>query len=219
MLIECICLFHSLSFCCGRFRKIAKSTVSFVMSALPSVRPSIFPFSCPQGTTLIPQDRFSWFLIFSILWKCVAKIQVSLKSHKNKGCFTVRPMYNSDTSCSVLLTMRKMFQTILVEEIKTIILYSIYFLRNFCVYKITRSTCVENIRPRMIIWRMRIACWVPKAKITPSECVILYCFSTATAVVWTWFGVTLYVHCACCLVSCEYVGGIWCDATTALLPF
>jgi len=39
---------------------------------------------------------------------------------------------------------------------------------------------VENSRPRMIIWRMRIARWVPTSKITPSEYVIFHCFSTAT---------------------------------------
>ena len=38
---------------------------------------------------------------------------------------------------------------------------------------------VENSRPRMIIWRMRIARWVPTSKITPSGYVIFHCFSTA----------------------------------------
>jgi transcriptional regulatory protein LevR len=47
----------------------------------------------------------------------------------------------------------------------------------------------------MTVWSMSIACWVPKAKITPSEFVIFYCFSTAKTVVRTRFYVTLYVHC------------------------
>ena len=32
---------------------------------------------------------------------------------------------------------------------------------------------VESNRPQMIIWRMRIACWVPKGTNTQSEYVIL----------------------------------------------
>jgi hypothetical protein len=32
---------------------------------------------------------------------------------------------------------------------------------------------VEADRPQMTIWRMRIACWVPKATDTHSGCVIL----------------------------------------------
>ena len=36
---------------------------------------------------------------------------------------------------------------------------------------------VERGRPQMTIWRMSIACWVPKAINTPSEYVILVAFS------------------------------------------
>jgi len=32
---------------------------------------------------------------------------------------------------------------------------------------------VESDRPRMMIWRMRVACWIPKATNTHSEYVIL----------------------------------------------
>jgi len=50
---------------------------------------------------------------------------------------------------------------------------------------------VEPERPQTTIWRMRIACWAPKATNTHSE----YCFSTATMVVRTRLNVTLYAHC------------------------
>jgi hypothetical protein len=40
-----------------------------------------------------------WFL--SIFWKSVEQIQVSLKSDKNKGCFTWRPTY---IFCHILLS-------------------------------------------------------------------------------------------------------------------
>ena len=47
----------------------------------------------------------------------------------------------------------------------------------------------------MTIWRMRIACWIPKATNTHSEYVNIYCFSSAKMVARTWLNMTLYVHC------------------------
>ena len=41
---------------------------------------------------------------------------------------------------------------------------------------------VETERPQMTIWRMRIACWIPKATNTHSECVILIAFPIAIMV-------------------------------------
>jgi len=35
---------------------------------------------------------------------------------------------------------------------------------------------VQRDRPRMTMWRMRIACWIPKATDTHSEYVILIAF-------------------------------------------
>jgi len=46
----------------------------------------------------------------------------------------------------------------------------------------------------MAIWRMRIACWIPKATDTLSLCNI-NCFFTTTMVARTPLNVTLYVHC------------------------
>jgi len=56
-----------------------------------------------------------------------------------------------------------MFQTKLVEKIKTHILCLKSLLENraFCVTM--WKTIVEAGRPLMTIWRMRIACWIPNA--------------------------------------------------------
>jgi len=35
---------------------------------------------------------------------------------------------------------------------------------------------VERGRPQMTVWRMRIACWIPKATNTHSGCVIIIAF-------------------------------------------
>jgi len=45
-----------------------------------------------------------------------------------------------------------------------------------------------------IIWRMRIAFWIPKAKDTHSEYAILI-FSKATTIMRKCLDVTLYIHC------------------------
>jgi hypothetical protein len=64
-----------------------------------------------------------------------------------------------------------MFQTKVVEKVKTHILCLVTFFHpeNLAVF-------VERGRPQMTIWRMRIACWIPKATDTHSEYVILIAF-------------------------------------------
>ena len=57
-----------------------------------------------------------------------------------------------------------MFQTKVVEKIKTPILGSItFFFENRAVYEIMWKNTVELGRPQMAILRMRIACWINKA--------------------------------------------------------
>jgi len=57
-----------------------------------------------------------------------------------------------------------MFQTNFVAKIKTHILYSvIFFFENYADYEKMWKNIVEQGRPQMIIWCMRIACWIPKA--------------------------------------------------------
>jgi len=56
-----------------------------------------------------------------------------------------------------------MFQTNVAEKIKTHISHSITFLENRAVYEILWKHIVEQDRPQMTVWHMRIACWIPKA--------------------------------------------------------
>jgi hypothetical protein len=51
---------------------------------------------CLHGTTRLPMDEFSWNLILGIFRKYFEKIQVSLKSDKNNGYFTWKPLYIFD---------------------------------------------------------------------------------------------------------------------------
>ena len=59
-----------------------------------------------------------------------------------------------------------MFPIKLVEKIETHILCCV------CVCEIMWKNVVGRDRPQMTIWRMRIACWIPKATNTHIGCVI-----------------------------------------------
>jgi len=71
-----------------------------------------------------------------------------------------------------------MLQTKVVEKIKTHILFSVtfFFSENRVVYEKMLKYFVERGRPQMTIWRMRVACWLPKATNTHSQYVILIAF-------------------------------------------
>jgi hypothetical protein len=69
-----------------RFRKLGKNDYYF-RHVCPSVH--------PDGTTRLLRNGFSWNLIFDFFFrKSAEKIQVTLKSDKNNGYFTWRPVYN-----------------------------------------------------------------------------------------------------------------------------
>ena len=71
-----------------------------------------------------------------------------------------------------------MFQIKVVEKIKTHILCSVTFFppENRAVYEIMWGNIVERDRAQMTIWRMRIACWIPKATDTHTWYLILIAF-------------------------------------------
>jgi len=73
----------------------------------------------------------------------------------------------------------KMFQTKVVEIINRHISYdffSFFFSKIVTFIKITWRNILEQNRPQIRIWCMRIACWVTKATNTLSEYVILIAF-------------------------------------------
>ena len=69
-----------------------------------------------------------------------------------------------------------MFQTKVVEKIKTHILCSITSPENGAVCEVMWKNIVQPDGPQMTIWRMRIACYRTKATNTHSEYVILLLF-------------------------------------------
>jgi hypothetical protein len=75
-----------------------------------------------------------------------------------------------------------MLQTKVVEKSETHILFSITFIFNHAVFEIMWENVVERGRPQTTKWRMRIACWIPKATNTHTGCVILISPPTALMV-------------------------------------
>jgi hypothetical protein len=76
--------FHFDSVICRRVRKIAKR----VYSIDTSVRPTVCVFVRPHGISRLALDGFRENLCFSMFLKSVEKIQVSLKSDKQKKYLT-----------------------------------------------------------------------------------------------------------------------------------
>jgi len=145
------------------------------MSGCPSVRPSVRQFI--WNNTAVTAWNFTKFDILSILRKPVDKIEVSLKPDMKSRYFTWRPIYIFDHIFPNSACNKKCFKVI--EEITANVLFSITFffiVENRSVYEIMLKNIVEPYRPQMTIWRMRIACWVPKVTKTHSEYVILIDF-------------------------------------------
>ena len=73
---------------------------------------------------------------------------------------------------SFVLRMGK-FSDKFVEKIKKHILFSgnFFFFENRAVYEIMWKNSVERGWTQMIMWRMRIACWIPKARNTQTQVV------------------------------------------------
>ena len=66
----------------------------------------------------------------------------------------------------------EIFQIKVVEKIKTRILCSVtFFFENHAVYEMMWKNTVERGRLQMTIWRMRLACWIPKATNTRTQVV------------------------------------------------
>jgi hypothetical protein len=69
-----------------------------------------------------------------------------------------------------------MFQTNVVEKIKTHFVFNTFFYENGAVNEIMWKNIVESGRPQMTIWRTSIACRIPKATNTHSQYVTLTAF-------------------------------------------
>ena len=125
---------------------------------------------------------------------------VSLKSDKNNGYFTRRIIYIFDhitlTSCQNKKSFKQKSQRKLKHAFYVQQHY--FFSLNSCRLWDNVETFWEPGRSEMTIWRMRIACCIPRATNTHSGYVILIDFPLQQ-----WLhertSVTLYAHCLSCV--------------------
>jgi len=78
--------------------------------------------------------------------------------------------------CSVLIRMKNVTDKNCREKSKHTFCVQYRFFENRTVYEIMWKNIGEPDSLQMIIWRMRIACWIPKATNTHSENVIFIAF-------------------------------------------
>ena len=144
-----------------RFYVLSKNCEKLLLaSPCMSVCPSSWNNSTSTGRIFMKVD------IWVFLKKSVWEIQVSLKSDKNNRYFTWRSIHIFD----------KVKQEICTENQNTHFTFHNYFPENRAVNEKIWKNTVQPDRPQMTIRRMRIACWIPEAKSTRSECVILVVF-------------------------------------------
>ena len=165
---------------------------------------SVFPSACPHGTTRFPLVGFRevWYLSF-FFRKLVEKIKVSFNSDKNDGYFTWRPVHIFDHMLTHFLKW-EVFQTKVAEKNKTHVLRSVTFFFNRSVYEIMWKDTVQPGRPQVTIWRMRIACWITKARNAHPEYVLLTAFPLQQQLHER--ASTLHSTYIACLVICNLTG-------------
>ena len=120
-------LLGKLSLFLGAFAELRQAAISFVMYAHPCF--------CPHGTTRLPLDGFAWN-VMSIFRKSVDKILVSLKSDKNNGYFTWRPIYIFNQISLNSSYKRNISRKSCSENQNTHFMFSYFFFENRAVYEI-----------------------------------------------------------------------------------
>ena len=106
-------------------------------------------------------------------------------------------------SRSVLLKIRNVSDKFCRESLNTHFVFSNFFFEILGVYETMWKNMVQPDRQQMIIWRMRIECWKPKATNAHSE-YLTHCFPMTTVVVGTRLNITVYVHCLSCFIMATF---------------
>jgi hypothetical protein len=102
--------------------------------------------------------------IWAFLENLLRTFQVSLKSDKNNGYITWR-LFTFMTSLWILFRMRNVLDKSCRENRNTHFSF-ITFFRKLCRFW---YYVVEAERPQMVIWRIRVACWISKATLAQTH--------------------------------------------------
>jgi hypothetical protein len=137
-----------------RVRKIANSNC-LLHYVCPSVCPSAMSNSAP--TTRIFMEFYIW-----VFFENLSRKSVSFKYDENSGYFTWSPIHTVVIQRSIIIRMRNVSDKICTESKKTHFIFSNFFRKSCRFWDKVKKT-------QMNIWRMRIACWIPKATNVLSE--------------------------------------------------
>jgi hypothetical protein len=129
---------------------------------------------------------FHEILYLNIFRKSLQKIQVSLKSGKNNGYFTWRPVhvfyhvslsFSQNTKSLSFSQNTKCLNKSCRDNQNTLFMFSNFLPpENRAMYEIMWKNTVQPDRLQMTIWRERIACWIAKTTNTQSEYVVIIAF-------------------------------------------
>jgi hypothetical protein len=177
----------------GVFAKLQKVTISFTMSACPSVPPSAWKNSVLTG------QIFKKKLYMSIFRKSVKKIQVSLKSDKNNSTLHEDQRTFFIITRSGLLRVGNVSDKSCRENQNTYFMFLQHFFQKLChlcdnvekYYTAGQITDDNMGHPNRMLDTYSY-------KHTLTIC-NTYCFSTATMVAQTSLNVTLHVPCLYCI--------------------
>jgi hypothetical protein len=103
----------------------------------------------------------TWYL--NIFYKPIEKIQVSIKSEKNDGCFTWSRFHIYDNISLNYSYEEKYFKSKVLRKSKyAFYIQHLFFKKNRAVYELISTNMVEPEKPQTATWR-RVACWISKA--------------------------------------------------------
>ena len=151
----------------GAFARLRKANISFM-----SVSLSLCPWS-DSATT----GRISWNFIFVYFLICRGNSSF-INILQVEQVFHMKINIHFWSYLAQFFLEWEMFQTKVVEKIKTHILYSVtpFFKKKSFRLWDNVENIVQPDRPRMTTWRMRISCWIPKTTNTHSEYVMLIAY-------------------------------------------
>jgi len=148
-----------------------KRLFSFVLSVRPSVRPSFNTSVYPPAWN--NSGSTGGIFIKFYVWVFFENLCRIFRSHYNRTRITGTLHEDRYTFfvISPRILLRIKVPEKIIEKVETYILFAItFFYENRAVYEIMwKKYILEPDRPRMVIWRMRIARWISKATDTHTQ--------------------------------------------------
>ena len=124
---------------------------------------------------------FHWKLIFVYFSKFCRENSNLIQIGNEQRALYMKTSTQFWSHLAQFFTERNIFQKKnVVQKLKTHAVCPITFFSKPCHFEIMRKNTAKRGRPQMTIWRMRVACWIPKATHKHTRICNKLCSSTAT---------------------------------------